>query len=124
MKKLIYDGQEFEEYIDSTNEEIKVNKVIIDSIMNVGQNLSHEIYEVGEIDNNIDPNEVIKKWMKIYFEDIQDGSIKYETYLSDNMVCDNKNFWKYICEIEYSIIGNLNKPVFKFNSKIKYHTES
>lgn len=129
MKKIIYDGQEFEKYIISTNDEIEVNKEIEDAIVNVGQNLSHEIYEVDEMDNNVDIIEAIEKWMEVYFEDIQDNSIKYATYLSNVEICDNKTVENYVCEIEYSIIefdstDQSYKPVYKLGGKIKYHTES
>lgn len=128
MKKIIYDGQEFEKCITSTNDKIEVNNKIINAICYVGQNLSHEIYEVGEIDDNIDLSEAIEKWMKVYFEDVQDGSIKYVSYLSDNMVCGNKIIQNYVCEIEYSVmwvddIGYLYNPAFKLKSKINIHTE-
>lgn len=129
MKKIIYDGQEFEKYIISTNDKIEVNKEIVESILNVGQNLSHEIYEVDEMDDNVDIIEAIKKWMEVYFEDIQDGSIKYTTYLSNVEFCNNKTIENYVCDIEYSIIefdstDQSYKPVYKLESKIKYHTES
>lgn len=127
MKKLLYDGQEFSSFISANSKDTIIDTKFMDVVSSIGQDLSHDMFENSEIEDDENPIEMVERWMDVYFEDLNNKAYNYRVYRLSTEFIGDKLIQNYICEIDYIIMGiddifHSYKPIVEFKSKIKFHT--